>query len=173
MTVKDRIMEFCRMSGIKPGRFERECGLSNAYLSKLKHEPSRDKLGKIFARYPELNKDWLLNGEGPMLNVVHYPAMEGGNELLVNDQAYYVGRPAGSDEVLIPRDAWEVIKKQADSFKERDEQMNRVFLYWRSRWIKENKADCFWNFQGCAWSAISARQEVSSVCVIASAACYR
>lgn len=121
MTVKDRIMEFCRMSGIKPGRFERECGLSNAYLSKLKHEPSRDKLGKIFARYPELNKDWLLNGEGPMLNVVHYPAMEGGNELLVNDQAYYVGRPAGSDEVLIPRDAWEVIKKQADSFKERDE----------------------------------------------------
>ena len=78
MTVKDRIMEFCRMSGIKPGRFERECGLSNAYLSKLKHEPSRDKLGKIFARYPELNKDWLLNGEGPMLNVVHYPAMEGG-----------------------------------------------------------------------------------------------
>ena len=126
MTVKDRIMEFCRMSGIKPGRFERECGLSNAYLSKLKNEPSRDKLGKIFARYPELNKDWLLNGEGPMLNVVHYPAMEGGNELLVNDQEYYVGRPAGSDEVLIPRDAWEVIKKQADSFKERDEQMNRV-----------------------------------------------
>ena len=45
---------------------------------------------------------------------------------MVNDQEYYVGRPAGSDEVLIPRDAWEVIKKQADSFKERDEQMNRV-----------------------------------------------
>ena len=43
-----------------------------------------------------------------MLNVVHYPAMEGGNELLVNDQEYYVGRPAGSDEVLIPRDAWEM-----------------------------------------------------------------
>ena len=99
MTVKDRIMEFCRMSGIKPGRFERECGLSNAYLSKLKHEPSRDKLGKIFARYPELNKDWLLNGEGPMLNVVHYPAMEGGNELLVNDQEYYVGQRLG---LLLP-----------------------------------------------------------------------
>ena len=61
MTVKDRIMEFCRIEAvIKPGRFERECGLSNAYLSKLKHEPSRDKLGK-FRRYPELNKDWLLN----------------------------------------------------------------------------------------------------------------
>ena len=49
-----------------------------------------------------------------------------GMSFLVNDQEYYVGRPAGSDEVLIPRDAWEVIKKQADSFKERDEQMNRV-----------------------------------------------
>ena len=70
MTVKDRIMEFCRMSGIKPGRFERECGLSNAYLSKLKHEPSRDKLGKIFARYPELNKDWLLN-----LSLIHISEM--------------------------------------------------------------------------------------------------
>lgn len=81
---------------------------------------------KIRRTFGFADYNWLLNGEGPMLNVVHYPAMEGGNELLVNDQAYYVGRPAGSDEVLIPRDAWEVIKKQADSFKERDEQMNRV-----------------------------------------------
>lgn len=126
MTVKDRIMEFCRMSGIKPGRFERECGLSNAYLSKLKHEPSRDKLGKIFARYPELNKDWLLNGEGQMLNAVRYPKMEAGSELLVTDHPYSASRPANSDEVLISRDAWEVIKSQAGSLRERDEQMNRV-----------------------------------------------
>lgn len=52
MTVKDRIMEFCRMSGIKPGRFERECGLSNAYLSKLKHEPSRENSVKFSPAIP-------------------------------------------------------------------------------------------------------------------------
>ena len=52
-----------------------------------------------------------------MLNVVHYPAMEGGMTL-VNDQAYYV-----SDrrliEVLIHSGCLGGNKKQADSFKAR------------------------------------------------------
>ena len=100
--------------------------------------PADAKVGQPAREYLKLEDDYVIGiGLTPnridaashilsLIHIFHYPAMEGGNELLVNDQAYYVGRPAGSDEVLIPRDAWEVIKKQADSFKERDEQMNRV-----------------------------------------------
>lgn len=67
MTVKDRILQFCNAVGVRPGRFERECGLSNGYLSKLRNEPSRDKIGVIASTYPNLNIDWLLTGEGNML----------------------------------------------------------------------------------------------------------
>lgn len=67
MTVKDRILQFCNAVGVRPGRFERECGLSNGYLSKLRNEPSRDKIGVIASTYPNLNIDWLLTGEGSML----------------------------------------------------------------------------------------------------------
>lgn len=68
MSVKDRILDFCRVEGIRPGRFERESGLSNGYLSKLRHEPSRDKLEAILRAYPRLNATWLLTGSGEMLH---------------------------------------------------------------------------------------------------------
>lgn len=70
MNVKDRLLEFCNIKGIRPGRFERESGLSNGYLSKLRHEPSRDKLDQISRAFPDLNISWLLTGDGQMLNTI-------------------------------------------------------------------------------------------------------
>lgn len=138
MTVKDRIMEFCRTNGIRPGRFERECGLSNAYLSKLKHEPSRDKLGKILDRYPELNKDWLLTGEGEMLRAVAYPKLDSDSNLHVNDKVFSDDHAVIYNDVIIPRDAWEVIRNQAASLRQRDEQMNRVISLLEKQMDKKN-----------------------------------
>lgn len=67
MGVKDRILEFCDFMEIRPARFERICGLSNGYLNKLRHEPSREKLDAILAAFPQLNRQWLLTGSGSML----------------------------------------------------------------------------------------------------------
>lgn len=133
MTVKDRIMEFCRTNGIRPGRFERECGLSNAYLSKLKHEPSRDKLGKILNRYPELNKNWLLTGEGEMLRTVPYPTLDSNGDQHINDNVFSADHAVSYNDVIIPRDAWEVIRNQAASLRERDEQMNQLISMLRKQ----------------------------------------
>lgn len=67
-TVKERIMIFIGFKGLKPATFERLCGLSNGYLNQLKKEPSLSKIEKILETFPELNKEWLTTGEGPMLN---------------------------------------------------------------------------------------------------------
>lgn len=48
-------------------RFERECGLSNGYVRSLVDRPTTDKLNDIFNAFPEINKIWLLVGEGEML----------------------------------------------------------------------------------------------------------
>lgn len=69
-TVKQRIIEFISYKRIGQGKFEKSVGLSNGYLNKLRHCPSEEKLQKIIGKYPELNKNWLLTGEGSMLKDV-------------------------------------------------------------------------------------------------------
>ena len=67
-TVKERIMMFLKSKNITKSAFEKSIGLSNGYMSRLQNSPSIDKLSKILEVYPELNKTWLLAGEGNMLN---------------------------------------------------------------------------------------------------------
>lgn len=66
-TVKQRLMEFIGYKKIGQTKFEAEAGLSRGYLNKLRKEPSPSKIQNIISRYPELNREWLLNGEGEML----------------------------------------------------------------------------------------------------------
>lgn len=66
-TVKDRIITYIKHIGISQKKFEETVGISNGYVNNVKASPSSTVLQKIFGAYPELNKDWLLTGEGSML----------------------------------------------------------------------------------------------------------
>lgn len=67
-TVKQRLIRFYESKRLSKSEFERLCGLSNGYIDKLRHSPSAAKLESIYLRFPDLNKVWLLTGEGEMLN---------------------------------------------------------------------------------------------------------
>lgn len=66
-TVKQRIEEFIISSNLSSNKFEKQCGLSNGYLRQLRKSPTVDKIEMILSAFPELNRDWLLYGEGEML----------------------------------------------------------------------------------------------------------
>lgn len=66
-TVKDRIIEFYESKGLSKREFERSINAGNGYIDKLRICPSPKKLEMIYLQYPELNKAWLLTGEGDML----------------------------------------------------------------------------------------------------------
>ena len=66
-TVKDRLLRFLQHLNIGQNKFEKAVGLSVGYINKLRHEPSPTKLRLIINKYPELNQNWLLTGEGEML----------------------------------------------------------------------------------------------------------
>lgn len=66
-TVKERLMEFIEYKNIKKRAFEEAVGLSNGYLNQLRNSPGVDKISAILETYPEINKVWLLTGEGEML----------------------------------------------------------------------------------------------------------
>lgn len=66
-TVKERLIKLYEFKGLTKREFERSCGLSNGYIDKLRNCPSQQKLETIYLTYPDLNRVWLLTGEGPML----------------------------------------------------------------------------------------------------------
>lgn len=98
-TVKDRIITYIKYTGISQKKFEETVGISNGYVNNVKASPSSTVLQKIFGAYPELNKDWLLTGEGPMLTSdmsgsVHQQS-SGDNSPNVNGSGNVVGGVGG------------------------------------------------------------------------------
>lgn len=66
-SVKQRLMQFLKYKKLSQGKFERACNLSNGYINNFKNSIGAEKLQNIFSTFPELNKDWLLSGEGEMI----------------------------------------------------------------------------------------------------------
>ena len=66
-SVKQRLINFIEYKGLSIRKFELTCGLSIGYMKSLRHAPSMDKLSMILSAYPDLNRAWLLTGEGEML----------------------------------------------------------------------------------------------------------
>lgn len=67
-SIKQRTLDFIKYKGIKMKTFEQICGLSSGYVTSMRKGFGSDKLNNVLTAYPELNRDWLLYGEGEMLN---------------------------------------------------------------------------------------------------------
>lgn len=66
-TVKDRLLRYISEKNMTVRDFERSVALSNGYVSSIRKSIGHDKLESITEKYPDLNRDWLLFGEGEML----------------------------------------------------------------------------------------------------------
>ena len=70
--VKQRLIQFIKYKKISQRNFEQRCGLANGYVGNIRNSVSGKKLDDICRVFPELNKSWLLLGEGDMLNNALY-----------------------------------------------------------------------------------------------------
>lgn len=68
-SVRDRLKSYIKSLNISVRQFERDCGLCNAYVNSIRQGIQPDSLKKIVEKYPTLNVEWLLTGEGTMLRV--------------------------------------------------------------------------------------------------------
>lgn len=66
-SVKDRIIEFVMFKNISVRAFENTIGVANGYFSHLKAAPKTKIIQQILEEFPELDRIWLLTGEGEML----------------------------------------------------------------------------------------------------------
>lgn len=72
-------MIFIKSINISIKKFEEAVGLSNGYINNLKSQPREENIQKIIQSFPNLNRIWLLTGEGDML------LPQNGNATTVND----------------------------------------------------------------------------------------
>lgn len=117
--MKDRIITYIKFIGISQKRFEETVGVSNGYVNNVKASPSSTVLQKIFSACPDLNKDWLLTGEGPMLTSdlsgsVHQQS-SGDYSPNVNGAGNVVGGGAVEDMAMALRKALGTIETQSST----------------------------------------------------------
>ncbi len=67
MGLNDRVLKFIAHKGLAAQKFERLVGLSNGAVNKMGDNTRKSTLDKISNTFPELNRVWLLTGEGEML----------------------------------------------------------------------------------------------------------
>ena len=66
--IKERVLAFIKYKGLKMKVFENQCGLSSGYITSMRKGFGSEKLNNVLTQFPELNREWLLYGEGEMLN---------------------------------------------------------------------------------------------------------
>lgn len=67
-TVKQRLVQFIRFMHITQKAFEERCGMGNGYVNSIRRSIGPEKMQDIIREFPELNREWLLYGEGEMLH---------------------------------------------------------------------------------------------------------
>lgn len=124
MSVKERLKEYLIYKKISMRQFSQTIGVSSSYVNNINKSIQPDKVNSIAIHYPDLNTGWLLTGEGYMLNT---------NEKgPVNLETY----------ITVSKEAWEVIKKQADglnaqaaSLERRDKQIDELISIIKKTYI--------------------------------------
>ena len=122
-TIKERITEFVKTKQITVREFERRSGLSNGYVNAMRKGLGTEKLENVLFAFPDLNRDWLLYGEGPMLASGSSPSSS-----IVNgahsSQAVGDGARAVNNEGL--KDCLEIIRQQQVTIKRQAETISKL-----------------------------------------------
>ena len=78
-TVKDRLLIYIKYLGIGQSKFEKLCGLSNGYINNSKGNFGSANIEDILKACDDLNRSWLLTGEGEMLKSKNDPCDKDGS----------------------------------------------------------------------------------------------
>lgn len=65
--VKQRLIRFVKSQNLTQAEFQRRCNLSAGYINNMVSSIGTSKLEQILSEFPQLNREWLLYGEGEML----------------------------------------------------------------------------------------------------------
>lgn len=98
-SIKERTIMFVKHLGVSMKAFEEACGLSSGYVTSMRKGFGPDKLNNVLNAYPQLNRDWLLYGEGNMLKTEKPAVVENGIPYY-DVENFECGMPGGFGKAL-------------------------------------------------------------------------
>lgn len=66
-SIKDRLVQYLKYKNITSQQLEASLGYSEGFVDSINDKTHQYKIDKMLYHYPDLNKAWLLTGEGDML----------------------------------------------------------------------------------------------------------
>lgn len=124
MTAKEKIQKYIDFKGITIYKLEGSAGLSNGYWAKTK-SISADVLIKIARIYPDISAEWLLRGNGSMINPISASIKKDLESLSDSEHNEIIDRinsmPGDSDLILFYEQAIEekdkeILRLRAENF---------------------------------------------------------
>ena len=134
-TVKERLTSYLAFKRINKSEFGRIIGVSTSFIASMRKSLQPDKVASIAQNFPDLNIQWLLTGEGNMLNAGSNSVGDGNIAAVVgNNNKQTIGnidnRQYYSDSPDVLRAQIELlderIKEKDAQIKEKDAQINRL-----------------------------------------------
>lgn len=118
MDIKGRLMQFITPTGLSVQAFENAVNLSNGAVSKMGDGTRRTTINKISNRFPELNTNWLVTGEGEMLKPIQ----------TVGDisNSHVAGVNVNGQEIHINPDAYNTLLKIVESNQKINRKISRA-----------------------------------------------
>ena len=123
-SIKDRLLIFIAHLGIGQARFEKACNLSNGYINNSKGNFGAAKIDDILKTYPQLNRDWLMSGEGEMLKKTDIK----GNNNIVQTGIVHGNNTQGNNTILTESDKerlLNILEMNSKSLLIKDEQIDK------------------------------------------------
>ena len=101
-------MQLIAALGMSKAEFERVCGLSNGYVNSIRNTIGSKGIAQILAQFTQVNKSWLVFGEGEMFvdnkgEMIYAPInqeINGGYNTQVAGNNNQVNSPATLDKAI-------------------------------------------------------------------------
>lgn len=133
--IRERLDKYLLYKGISRRQFQVSIEVSNAYFCNMVKAPGNKTLKKIRENYPDLNIDWLITGDGKMIDFTHQE-LNNVNSQSVSGRSVSVGSGnsvGGNFEVGNGTSEIDIIKKQSEQIdaliqqnKEKDQQIQEL-----------------------------------------------
>ena len=80
--------------------FEKACNLSSGYVTSMRKGYGQEKLNNVLTAFPDLNREWLVYGEGEMLRSPITQESNGDHNTQVAGNHNHVEPPHGIEKAL-------------------------------------------------------------------------
>lgn len=125
-SIKERTIELVKIKGLTMRAFEEMCHLSTGYVTSMRKGFGSDKLKNVLTAFPDLNRDWLLYGEGEMLKPTYTQNVHGGKNFTQTGDVNAIPVETlnkALDEITEQR---KLVEKSQEQLSKAQEQMDRL-----------------------------------------------